>query len=62
VKELLPVVVAGGTFAAATVIGLLAGIFAAERTNQPLLVPAGLVLGGALGAFSAVRLLLRSLR
>jgi hypothetical protein len=62
VKSLLPVILAGGTFSAATVIGLFGGIVAGARLNQPLLVPAGLMLGAAIGAFSAVRLLLRSLR
>ena len=61
-KPLLPVILAGGTFAAAAVIGLFGGIVAAGRLNQPLLVPGGLMLGAAIGAFSAVRLLLRSLQ
>jgi hypothetical protein len=62
VRELLPVIAAGGTFAVAAVVGLLLGVLAADRAGQPLLVPAGLVLGGAVGAYGAVRLLLRSLR
>jgi hypothetical protein len=62
VKAFLPVVVAGGTFAAAAVIGLLGGIAVAGRLNQPLLVPAGLMLGFAIGGFSAMRLLLNALR
>jgi hypothetical protein len=62
VRELLPVAVAGGTFAAAAVVGLLLGVLAAGRTGQPLLVPAGLVLGFAIGGYSAVRLIVRSMR
>jgi hypothetical protein len=61
-KPLLPVVVAGGTFAAAAVIGLVLGIAAAGRMGEPLLAPAGLVLGAAFGAYSAIRLLSRAMR
>lgn len=61
-KQLLPVLAAGGTFAAAAVIGLFIGVFAAERSGQPLLGPIGLGLGGALGAYSAFRLLMRSMQ
>jgi hypothetical protein len=62
VKAFVPVLVAGGAFAGAAVVGLVAGIFAADRTGLPLLVPAGLLLGAAGGAFSALRLLMRSLQ
>jgi len=62
VKPLLPVLMAGGTFTAAAVIGLFCGIFAADRLSQPLLVPAGLLLGAAVGGYGALRLLLRSLQ
>jgi hypothetical protein len=62
VKPLLPVLVAGGAFAAAATIGLLVGIVAAGRIGEPLLAPAGLLLGAAVGAYSAVRLLLAALR
>jgi len=62
VKPLLPVLVAGGTFAGAAVIGLFAGVLAAQRFERPLLAPAGLMLGAALGGFSALRLLMRSIR
>jgi hypothetical protein len=61
VKALLPVMIAGGTFAAAAVVGLLSGVVAAERIGEPLLVPAGLMLGVVVGAVSALALLLRSL-
>ncbi len=54
--------VAGGTFAAAAVVGLLGGIAAAGRIGEPLLVPAGLILGAAVGGVSALALLMRSLR
>jgi hypothetical protein len=62
VKAFVPVLVAGGTFAGAAVIGLVVGVVAADRIGQPLLVPAGLLLGAAAGGFSALRLLLRSLQ
>jgi hypothetical protein len=62
VKPLLPVLAAGGTFAAAAVIGLLCGAAAAGRFGEPLLAPAGLLLGAAVGGFSAIRLLSRVLR
>ncbi|MGA8097174.1 MAG: AtpZ/AtpI family protein [Candidatus Cybelea sp.] len=61
-KPLLPVLVAGGTFAGAAVIGLLGGIAADRHFNQPLLVPAGLLLGAAVGGLSALRLIVRSIR
>lgn len=61
-KGPLPVVVAGGTFAAAAVLGLVIGIIAAGRTAQPILVPAGLMLGLAIGGYSALRLIFRSLQ
>jgi hypothetical protein len=60
-RPLLPVVVAGGTFAVAAVIGLIAGALVAGRTGQALWVPAGLLLGAAIGGYSAIRLLFRSL-
>lgn len=61
-KVLLPVVIAGGTFTAAALLGLLGGVIAAGRTGEPLLVPGGLMLGAALGGFSGLALLMRSLR
>ncbi len=61
-KQILPVVAAGGTFAGAAVLGLLAGIVAAGRSGKPMLVPAGLLLGALLGGYSAVRILLRSMK
>lgn len=60
-RSLLPVLVAGGTFAGAAVLGLLAGILVATRTGAPLWAPAGLLVGAILGGYSAVRLLMRSL-
>lgn len=59
-KPLLPVLGAGGTFAAATLAGLYAGVLLGERTKVPALVAAGLFAGLALGGYSAYRLLLRS--
>ena len=61
-RPLLPVLVAGGTFAAGAVIGLFCGIAAADRFAQPLWAPAGLLLGAGAGAYSALRLLFASLR
>jgi uncharacterized protein (DUF1501 family) len=62
VKPLLPVLVAGGAFAGGAVIGLLGGIAASRHFNQPLLVPAGLLLGMAIGGFSALRLILAAIQ
>lgn len=60
-KSILPVVTAGGTFAACTLLGVLAGVWLGGRTGQQLWVLGGLLAGLALGAYSAVRLLVRSL-
>ena len=60
-RPLLPVLAAGGTFAAAAVIGLLCGVAAAARTGQPLLAPVGLLVGATIGGYAALRLLLRSI-
>jgi hypothetical protein len=62
VRPLLPVLVAGATFAVAAVVGLTFGVVAAERFDRPLWSPVGLVVGAGVGAYSALRLLLRSLR
>lgn len=59
-KDALPVIAAGGTFAGATLAGLLIGIFIGSRTGQPLWAFVGLILGLAIGAYSAVRLLFRT--
>ena len=60
-KAVAPVLAAGGTFAVATLVGLLAGIWVGERTRAPIFVAAGLFAGLALGGYSAYRLMLRSL-
>jgi hypothetical protein len=62
VKTLLPVVVAGSAFAAAAVIGLFCGILAAGWRGNPLWAPVGLMLGAAVGAYSAFRVLVKSMR
>jgi hypothetical protein len=62
VKTLLPLVAAGGTFAGAAVLGLLAEICVANRSGEPLLAPAGLILGALLGGYSAFRLLARAMQ
>jgi len=61
VKTLLPVVAAGSAFAAAALAGLLAGIWLAATLKLPVLSPAGLFAGLALGGYSAYRLLVRSM-
>ena len=55
-KELLPVVAAGGSFAGSAVLGALLGLLLASRTGQQFWVFAGLLLGMALGAYAAIRL------
>jgi len=57
VKELLPIVAAGGSFAGSAVMGALLGLIVASRTGQQLWVFGGLLLGMALGAYAAVRLI-----
>lgn len=57
-KEALPVIAAGGTFAGATLAGLLIGIFVGSRTGSPAWAFVGLVAGLALGGYGAARLLL----
>ncbi len=61
-KALLPLVAAGGTFAAAAVVGLALGALLAQRRGEPLLAPAGLLVGAAIGAYGALRLLARAMR
>lgn len=58
----MKILAAGGTFAGATIIGLLLGIFIAGRTGQQLWVLGGIFLGLALGGFSAVRMLMAEIR
>jgi hypothetical protein len=61
VKPLLPVLVAGGTFAAAAIVGLFCGVIVAGRSGQALFAPAGLITGAAIGGYAALRLLMRSI-
>jgi hypothetical protein len=61
VNAVVPVLAAGGTFAAATLLGLLAGVWIGRATGQPLWTVGGLLAGLLLGGYSALRLLLRSL-
>ena len=58
----MKILAAGGTFAGATIVGLLLGIFVAGRTGQQLWVLAGIFLGLALGGYSAVRMLMAEIR
>lgn len=60
-KDVGPVLAAGGTFAAAALAGLAAGIWLGRASGHDLWVVAGLFAGMALGGYSAVRLLLRSM-
>lgn len=57
----MPVLAAGGTFAAAAVAGLFVGVWLAGRMRAPALVAAGLFVGLAFGGYWAYRLLLRSM-
>ena len=57
----MPVLAAGGTFAATTLAGLFAGAWLAGRMRAPIVVVAGLFVGLALGGYCAYRLLLRSM-
>ena len=58
----LRILAAGGTFAGATLIGLLLGIFIAGRTGQQLWVLGGIFAGLGAGGFSAVRMLMAEIR
>ncbi|MHB8147537.1 MAG: hypothetical protein ACYDGM_09820 [Vulcanimicrobiaceae bacterium] len=57
---MLPIVAAGGSFAGSSVVGVLAGIALAGRTGQQLWVLGGLLLGMAVGAYAAIRLVIGS--
>lgn|GEM_PF-1641403 len=61
-KSVLPVVVAGSAFAAAAVIGLICGVLVGGRRGDPLWAPLGLLLGAAVGAYSAFQVLAKSMR
>lgn len=61
-KPALSVVVAGSAFAAAAIIGLLCGVLLAQRRGEPLFAPLGLVIGAAVGGYSAIRVLLKSMQ
>jgi len=60
-NSLAPVIAAGATFATATLLGVVAGAWLGRTTGQPLWVLGGLAAGLGLGAYSAARLLRRSL-
>jgi hypothetical protein len=61
VKAMAPVLSAGGSLAAAALIGLLAGILLGNKTGHGWWVFAGLMAGLAIGFYGAFRLLQRSL-
>ncbi len=56
-KDAVPVIAAGSTLAGATLAGLLLGIFVGARTGQPMWAFVGLIVGLAVGGYSAMRLL-----
>ena len=58
---IVPVLAAGGSFAVAALGGLFAGIWLGRMTGQQLWVVGGLLVGIAIGGYSAFRLLLRSM-
>lgn len=60
-KELAPVLSAGGTFAITALVGLALGIWVGGRTGQAWWAFVGLMVGLAVGAYGAFRLLRRSL-
>lgn len=60
-KGIVPVLAAGGTFAAAALGGLAAGIWISRAAGNGLWAAVGLFAGMALGGYSAVRLLFRSM-
>lgn len=60
-RVFLPVLFAGGSFAGAAILGLLAGVVAGQRLSVPLLVPAGLTVGLIVGGYAALRLLAKSM-
>jgi len=55
----MPLIAAGGTFTGASLAGLLVGVAVSARTGNQLWAVAGLFLGLAVGAYGAVRLLMR---
>jgi hypothetical protein len=56
-----PVVAAGGAFAFTVLLGIGAGVWAERATGNGVWVVVGLFGGVAIGGYSAVRLLFRSL-
>jgi prolipoprotein diacylglyceryltransferase len=60
-KEALPILGAGAAFSGGVLLGLIAGVFVARRTQEPLWTLGGLLVGLAIGAYGAIRLVRRSL-
>jgi hypothetical protein len=60
IKELMPVIAAGGAFAGTAIVGLLVGIFVASRTGSQAWVFGGLMVGLGLGGYAAFRAFQRS--
>lgn len=61
-KEVLPLLGAGASFASTVVIGLLAGIWVSRATGEQLWVLAGLFAGLVIGGYAAYRLFARSIQ
>ncbi|MGZ3498254.1 MAG: AtpZ/AtpI family protein [Vulcanimicrobiaceae bacterium] len=61
-KEVLPLLGAGASFATTTVIGLLVGIWISRTTGGQLWVLVGLFAGLLIGGYAAYRLVARSLQ
>lgn len=61
-RPLLPLMAAGGSFAASAVIGLVVGVLVAQRRDEPLWALAGLMIGAGIGACSALALIVRAMR
>lgn len=61
VSDVGPVIAAGGAFAFTVLLGIGIGVWLQHVTGNGLWVMGGLFVGLAVGAYSAVRLLFRSL-
>lgn len=61
-KEVLPLLGAGASFATTVVIGLLVGIWISRATGGQLWVLVGLFVGLLVGGYAAYRLVARSIQ
>jgi hypothetical protein len=60
IKDLMPVIAAGGAFTGCALVGLLVGIFVASRSGSQGWVFGGLLVGIGLGGYAAFRAFQRS--